>query len=104
MKILLILAKTLEKPKLNFPRTELFHMKTRLSLKRFVNDCSPRNKKRTPKKFFYFSEINVSYILGRMLTKQIKTFSHARKNADQVQNKKMSYTSGSLLIIIRDDC
>ena len=40
MKILLILAKTLEKQKLNFSRIALFHIKTRLSLKYFVNDCS----------------------------------------------------------------
>ena len=40
MKILLTLAKTLEKQKLNFSRSELFHMKTRVSLKYHVNDCS----------------------------------------------------------------
>ena len=40
MKILLILAKTLEKQKLNFSRTALFHIKTRASLRYFVNYCS----------------------------------------------------------------
>ena len=39
MKILLILGKTLEKQKLNFSRSALFQMKTRVSLKYFVNDC-----------------------------------------------------------------
>ena len=39
IKILLILAKTIEKPKLNFSRWALFHMKTRVSLKYFVNYC-----------------------------------------------------------------
>ena len=39
MKILLMLAKTLEKQKLNFSCSVLFHMKTRVSLKYFVNDC-----------------------------------------------------------------
>ena len=38
MKILLIQAKSLEKQKLNFSRIALFHMKTRVSLKHFVND------------------------------------------------------------------
>ena len=38
MKILLILAKTLEKKILN-TRSALFHMKSRVSLKYFVNDC-----------------------------------------------------------------
>ena len=33
---LLILVKTLEKKKLNFSRSALFHMKTRVSLKYFV--------------------------------------------------------------------
>ena len=40
MKILLILAKTLEKQELNFSRSALFHMKTRVSLRYFMNDCS----------------------------------------------------------------
>ena len=31
--------KTLEKQKLNFSHSALFHMKTRVSLKYFVNDC-----------------------------------------------------------------
>ena len=39
MKILLILAKTLEKHKLNFSRSAQFHMKTRVSLKYFMNNC-----------------------------------------------------------------
>ena len=39
IKILLILAKTLEKEKLNFSRSALFHMKTRVSIRYFVNDC-----------------------------------------------------------------
>ena len=38
MKILLILAKN-ENQKLNFSRSALFHMKIRVSLKYFVNDC-----------------------------------------------------------------
>ena len=41
MKTLLILAKTLEKSKLNFSSSAIFHMKTRVSLKYFVNDCEP---------------------------------------------------------------
>ena len=40
MKILLILAKTLEKQKLSFSCSALFHMKTKVSLKYFVNGCS----------------------------------------------------------------
>ena len=40
MKILLILAKIIEKQKLNFSCSALFHMKTRVSLKYFVNDCT----------------------------------------------------------------
>ena len=40
MQILLILAKTPEKKKLNFSCSALFCMKTRVSLKYFVNDCS----------------------------------------------------------------
>ena len=40
MKILLILAKTLAAQKLNFSRSQLFHIKTRVSLKYFVNDCT----------------------------------------------------------------
>ena len=40
MKTLLVLVKTLEKQKLNFSRSVLIHMKTRFSLKYFVNDCS----------------------------------------------------------------
>ena len=43
MKILLILGKTLEKQKLNFSRSALFHMKTGVSLKYFVNDCKMRS-------------------------------------------------------------
>ena len=39
MKVLLILAKTLEKQKLNFACSAPFHMKTRASLKYFVNEC-----------------------------------------------------------------
>ena len=34
-----MLAKSLEKQKLNFSCSALFHMKTRVSLKYFVNDC-----------------------------------------------------------------
>ena len=37
--ILLIPVKTLEKQKLDFFRSALFHMKARVSLKYFVNDC-----------------------------------------------------------------
>ena len=40
MKVLLILAKTLEKQKLKFYCSALFHMKTRVGLKYFVSDCS----------------------------------------------------------------
>ena len=40
MKILSIQAKTLEKQKLNFYRSALFHMETRVNLKYFVNGCS----------------------------------------------------------------
>ena len=40
MKILSILAKTAEKEKLNFSRSVLFHMKTRLCLKYYGNGCS----------------------------------------------------------------
>ena len=40
MKILSILAKTLEKQKLNFSHSALFHMETRVRLKYFVNGCS----------------------------------------------------------------
>ena len=39
MKILFILVRTLEKQKLNFFHSALFHLKTRVSLKYFVNDC-----------------------------------------------------------------
>ena len=38
MNVLLILAKALEKQKLNFSRSALVCMKTRVSLKYFVND------------------------------------------------------------------
>ena len=38
MKILLLLAKAIEKQKLNSSRSWLFHMKTRVSLKYLVND------------------------------------------------------------------
>ena len=38
MKILLMLAKTLEKQKLNFSRSALFHMKTRVSIKTGISD------------------------------------------------------------------
>ena len=39
MKILLLLAKAIEKQTLNSSRSGLFHMKTRVSLKYLVNDC-----------------------------------------------------------------
>ena len=39
MKVLSILAKSLEKQEVNFSRSTLFHMKTRVDLKYFVNDC-----------------------------------------------------------------
>ena len=39
MKLLLIVAKPFEKQKSNFSRNALFHMKTRVSLKYFGNDC-----------------------------------------------------------------
>ena len=39
MKVLLILTKSLEKRKLNFYRTVLLHMKTRIGFNCFVNDC-----------------------------------------------------------------
>ena len=38
-KILSALVKHPEKQKLNFSRSALFHMKTRVCLKYFVNDC-----------------------------------------------------------------
>ena len=38
-KILLILAKSTTKLQLNFSRSALFHMKTRVSLKYFATDC-----------------------------------------------------------------
>ena len=38
IKTLLILAKTLDRQKLNFSPSALFHMKTRVSLNYFVND------------------------------------------------------------------
>ena len=44
MKILLILPKILEKQKINFSRSALFCMKTRVSLKHFVNACSNSSK------------------------------------------------------------
>ena len=40
MKISLILEKTVEKRKLNLSRSALFHMKTGVSAKNPVNDCS----------------------------------------------------------------
>ena len=48
MKILSILEKTSGKQKLNFARSALIHMKTRVSRKHFVNDC-------LWKQFFTFS-------------------------------------------------
>ena len=39
MKILLILAKSLQKQELNFSRSALFCMKNRVTRKYFVNDC-----------------------------------------------------------------
>ena len=39
LKILLILAKTLQKQKSNFSRSALYHKKTRVSLKYLVSDC-----------------------------------------------------------------
>ena len=45
VKILLILAKTLEKQKIKFSRSALFYIKTKASLKYFVNDCCSRKKK-----------------------------------------------------------
>ena len=42
MRILSVLAKTLEKQKLNFSRSALFYMKTRVCLKYFVNHYSLR--------------------------------------------------------------
>ena len=42
MKILLILAETLEQ-KFSFSRSALFYMKARISLKYFVNDGSSQN-------------------------------------------------------------
>ena len=38
-----IVAKTLEKQKLNFSRSALFRLKTKVSLKYFVSDC-PRKQ------------------------------------------------------------
>ena len=40
LKTLLMLAKTLEKQKLNFSRSALLHMKTGVNLKYFVAGCS----------------------------------------------------------------
>ena len=42
MKISLILEKTVEKRKLNLSHSALFHMKTGVSPKNPVNDCSQR--------------------------------------------------------------
>ena len=39
MKILSVLIKSPEKPKLNFSRSPLFHMNNRVCLKYFVNNC-----------------------------------------------------------------
>ena len=50
MKILSILTKTPEKWKLNFFRSALFHMKTRICLKYFVYDC-------LWKQFFCYSKL-----------------------------------------------
>ena len=43
VKILLKLAKTPKKQNLNFSHSTLFHMKTKVSLKYFVNDCRPKD-------------------------------------------------------------
>ena len=45
MKILSVLAKSLEKQQLNFSRSTVFHMKTRVCLKYFVKDCRFHKKK-----------------------------------------------------------
>ena len=46
MKILLILAKALQKQKSNFSQNALFHMKTRLvSLKYFLNDSGSHRRR-----------------------------------------------------------
>ena len=60
MKILLVLAKISWKQKLNFSRSALFNMKTRVSLRYFVNDCLWKhflssNSPQTPSNLIYFS-------------------------------------------------
>ena len=55
MELLLILAKTFGKRKINFFRSALFYMKTRLNiLKYFVNDCSTRTYERFLFRLFRF--------------------------------------------------
>ena len=51
MKILSILAKTIEKQKLNFFRSALFHMETRVSLKYLWNGCKISKKDKMKRKF-----------------------------------------------------
>ena len=58
--------KALEKQKLNFSRRALFHMKTRVSLKYFVNDCS----------FKSYLFLNVCIILVRWI-KEGKFYFHS---------------------------
>ena len=58
MKVLLILAKKLQKMAIKFFRSALFRMKTRITLKHFVSYClskhfSNANSHKTLKKLFY---------------------------------------------------
>ena len=59
MKILLLLAKAIEKQKLNSSRSGLFHMKTRVSLKYLVNDCIDITQNLTAELFNSFSTSRV---------------------------------------------
>ena len=66
IEILLILIKTPEKQKLNFSRSALFRMKTRVSLKYFVNDSrmGAKNMFSTPfsKLTLFMHNYNISSI------------------------------------------
>ena len=59
MKILLLLAKAIEKQKLNSSCSGLFHMKTRVSLKYLVNDCIDITQNLTAELFNSFSTSRV---------------------------------------------
>ena len=73
MKILLILAKTLGKQKLNFRHSTLFHMQTRVSLKYFVNDSLWKsfldsNLAHTPSYLIFFDNVGNSKAFRTVLT------------------------------------